>query len=87
MAKTVASESLDFAAHAGSAFLILVAAKWLGCLWTWQAALLTAWACGFIREFTEWQDGGRPPFTRWGILDQIGWISGGLVFCFAARLW
>lgn len=80
MSKTVASESLDFAAHAASAFLALSVAWALGVYWTEAGAVAIAAALGFVREFTEWQDGGKHPFTRWGILDQLGWITGGAAF-------
>jgi hypothetical protein len=80
MSKTIASESLDFAAHTGSAFLVLVLAGILGVLWTASGAIAVAWALGLVREFTEWQDGGRHPFTRWGLLDQAGWIAGGIAY-------
>lgn len=75
------NEVLDFTAHAGSAFLILAASTILGTWFTAPGALLLSWAFGFIREFTEWQDGGRHPFTPFGILDQLGWITGGVAFC------
>ncbi len=73
-------EALDFGAHAGSAFLLLTAA-WLCGVWFSPAgAVLVAWAPGFVREFTEWQDGGRHPFTPAGLLDQAGWITGGVAW-------
>lgn len=79
--KRALAETLDFAAHAASAFLILVAAAWLGVRFTDPGAVFLAWVFGLVREFTEWQDGGNHPFTRWGILDQLGWILGGVGFC------
>lgn len=82
--KRILSETLDFAAHAAGAFLILIAATFLGVWFTDPGAVFLAWSFGFIREITEWQDGGRHPFTRWGILDQAGWTTGGVAFCFFA---
>jgi hypothetical protein len=81
MSKTIASESLDFAAHASSAFLALTVAGLLGVWFTALGAIFLAFSFGFVREFTEWQNGGNHPFTRWGILDQLGWISGGIGYC------
>lgn len=80
MARTLKSEALDFTAHASSSFVILWVAHWLGAYWTEESALTVAWACGFIREFTEWQDGGKHPFTPLGLLDQLGWVVGGVIF-------
>lgn len=77
----VAKEALDFAAHGSSAFLGLFLAQLLGVWWTDPGAVLIAWAFGFVREFTEWQDGGRHPFTPFGLLDQAGWVAGGVAFC------
>jgi uncharacterized membrane protein YphA (DoxX/SURF4 family) len=79
-------ETLDFAAHAGSAFLVLVAAFALGVYFTPEGAVFLAWTFGLVREFTEWQDGGKPPWTFWGILDQVGWIVGGVAFVWVLDL-
>lgn len=78
--KKLGSEMLDFAAHASSAFLALVVAGALGAWFTEPSAIAIAWALGFVREFTEWQDGGAHPFTRWGLLDQLGWVAGGVAY-------
>jgi hypothetical protein len=78
--KKLGKETLDFAAHASSAFLALVVAGALGAWFTAEAAVFVAWALGFVSEFTEWQDGGRHPFTLYGLLDQLGWVVGGLVY-------
>lgn len=86
MSRTVGKESLDFFAHAASAFLALAVGWALGVYFNRAGALFLAWAYGFVREFTEWQDGGRHPFTIWGILDQLGWLTGGAVFAIAADL-
>lgn len=78
--RTLGREALDISAHAACAFILLCAAHLMGARFTTPAILLIAWAPGFVREFTEWQDGGNHPFTRWGLLDQAGWLSGGLGF-------
>lgn len=78
-------ELRDQLAHAMAAFLVLAIAKGVGADWSDASAVLIAWALGFVREFTEWQDGGNHPFTRWGILDQLGWILGGVLFTLVAR--
>lgn len=80
MMERAVKETLDFIAHAGAAFLLLAIAFLLGAYFTPEAAIVLAWAMGLIREATEWQDGGNHPFTRWGLLDQAGWISGGVAF-------
>lgn len=87
MAHPIKREALDFSAHAGSALLALTIASALGTDWTPAGAVGIAWGFGFVREFTEWQDGGKHPFTRWGLLDQAGWAAGGLIFTFVAHLW
>jgi hypothetical protein len=80
MTARLVKEVKDQIAHAASSFIVLAVTAWLDVLWTPEAAILVAWALGFVREFTEWEDGGKHPFTRWGILDQLGWILGGVVF-------
>lgn len=77
---TVKKELGDFAAHAASAFIILLVATWLGVYLTPAGAVFLAWTCGLIREITEWHDGGRHPFTWRGWLDQSGWVAGGVAF-------
>jgi hypothetical protein len=77
---TVGREALDISAHAASAFIVLCAAWLLGARFTPAAAIVMGWAYGFVREFTEWQDGGNHPFTRWGLLDQAGWTLGAVGF-------
>lgn len=84
--KRAGSEAVDFLAHAAMAFLALVAALALGVYFTPEGAVFLAWTPGFVREFTKWQDGERQPFTPWGILNQLGWIAGGLFFVLTANL-
>lgn len=87
MAKhSLGREVLDFSAHAGSAFVALAIATALGSALSPLGGLAIAAALGFVREFTEWQDGGAHPFTPAGLLDQVGWIFGGAVFVLVASL-
>ncbi|HVJ71289.1 MAG TPA: hypothetical protein VM531_07270 [Sphingomicrobium sp.] len=79
--KRAFKELVDFWAHAGSAMIVLVVSWIFGVFFTDLGAVFIAWSLGFVREMTEWQDGGNHPFTRWGLLDQAGWIMGGILFC------
>jgi hypothetical protein len=78
----VKREALDFAAHAGMSLLLLAMAWALGCTFTPAGAIAIAWGCGFFRQFGEWQCGGPHPISAPSILDQVGWIYGGVCFIF-----
>lgn len=66
-------EAIDQTAHALAALLICALVRPQGALFLG----MSLWA---VREITEWQRGGKHPFTPRGLLDLGGWLLGSLIY-------